>query len=55
VGALQTIVDTVGPQKNSSLGGNNNGDSAVNFDGMICVEFGLFNTKNISGVEIYLD
>lgn len=42
VGALQTIVDTVGPEKNSNLGGNNNGDSAVNFDGMIYVEFGHF-------------
>jgi hypothetical protein len=40
VGALQAIVDTVGPKKNINLGGNNNGDSAVNCDGMICVEFG---------------
>lgn len=42
VGALQTIVDTVGPEKNSNLGSNNNGDSAVNFEGMIYVEFGHF-------------
>jgi lysophosphatidylglycerol acyltransferase 1 len=38
VGALQTIVDTVGPEKNIDHGGNNNGDSTMNFDGMIYVE-----------------
>lgn len=34
VGALQTIVDTVGPDKNSNPGGNNNTDPAHNLDGM---------------------
>jgi hypothetical protein len=34
VGALQTIVDTVGPEKNSNPGGNSSGDPTVNCDGM---------------------
>lgn len=34
VGALQTIVDIVGPQKSSGSGGNNNRDPTMNFDGM---------------------
>jgi hypothetical protein len=35
VGALQTIVDTVGPEKSSSSGGSNNGDPTMTCDGMI--------------------
>jgi lysophosphatidylglycerol acyltransferase 1 len=34
VGALQTIVDTVGPGRNSNPGGNSSGDPTVNCDGM---------------------
>ena len=34
VGALQTIVDTVGPDKNTIPGGNNNADPTLHFDGM---------------------
>ncbi|PSN37462.1 Acyl-CoA:lysophosphatidylglycerol acyltransferase 1 [Blattella germanica] len=34
VGALQTIVDTVGPEKISNPGGNNNADPTINLDGM---------------------
>jgi hypothetical protein len=34
VGALQAIIDTVGPGKYSGPGGNNSGDPTVNCDGM---------------------
>ena len=34
VGALQTIVDTVGPGRNSNPGGNGSGNPTVNCDGM---------------------
>jgi len=34
VGALQAIVDTVGPGRNNSPVGNSSGDPTVNCDGM---------------------
>jgi lysophosphatidylglycerol acyltransferase 1 len=34
VGALQAIVDTVGPGRNSSPGGDSSGDPILNSDGM---------------------
>jgi hypothetical protein len=58
VGALQTIVDTVGPEKNSGPGGNNSGDldTAMNFDGMNFVwNLNIFNVENILKIQIQLD
>jgi hypothetical protein len=53
VGALQAIVDTVGPEKSSSLGGNNNGDPTMRFDGMNYVwNFNIFNIESICKILI---
>jgi hypothetical protein len=37
VGALQTIVDTVGPGRNNNPDGNSSGDPTVHCDGMYFV------------------
>jgi lysophosphatidylglycerol acyltransferase 1 len=53
VGALQTIVDTVGPEKNTNIGGNNNGDPTMNFDGRYFVwNLNICNVENIIEVSI---
>jgi hypothetical protein len=46
VGALHTIVDTVGPGRNSSPGGDSSGDATVNCDGMNFVyNINIFNVE----------